>query len=166
MWNLYEIEYVAYTEDGQEIPDGYFEVIAVPSDTATVEIAILELREYVIGKKVDDMQISRVEIQSVDTKGTLHHVVPRQTDSPSRECEAPTRNTGPSDKALQIAAQIWCAPTTASRAMDSALVTLFANKLDEYIHALQWCGASGDFQQGGQARLGWEMFVEPLLGDA
>lgn len=30
--------------------------------------------------------------------------------------------------------------------------------------ALRWCGGSPDFQEGGQAREGWERVVAPLLG--
>lgn len=34
--------------------------------------------------------------------------------------------------------------------------------VDELVKALQWCGGSGDFQEGGQARAGW-LKVRPLL---
>jgi hypothetical protein len=47
--------------------------------------------------------------------------------------------------------------------MDSELATVFAEKLDDYIAALQWCGGSPDFNEGGRARIGWEKVVKPLL---
>ena len=37
-------------------------------------------------------------------------------------------------------------------------------KLVEILGAFQWCSSSQDFQLDGQARLGWEKTVEPLIG--
>lgn len=33
----------------------------------------------------------------------------------------------------------------------------------ELSEALQWCGGSADFGPGGQARVGWETSVQPVL---
>lgn len=47
--------------------------------------------------------------------------------------------------------------------MDSELATVFAEKIDSYLAALQWCSGSKDFNKDGIARLGWEKIVKPLL---
>ena len=62
-----------------------------------------------------------------------------------------------------IAAQAWCQPETSSIEMDSRLAEAFADILDSYVEALQWCSGSNDFQPDGQARVGWEKIVVPLI---
>lgn len=62
-----------------------------------------------------------------------------------------------------FAAQAWCDERTARTVMDPILAEVFAEKLDQYIEALRWCGGSADFGDGGQARKGWLKVVEPLL---
>jgi len=47
--------------------------------------------------------------------------------------------------------------------MDSKLATVFAEVIDEYIEAIQWCSGSADFGEGGQARDGWNKIMPPLL---
>jgi hypothetical protein len=68
-----------------------------------------------------------------------------------------------SEKATNVAAGCWCDPRMSDREMDFELATVFAEKIDDYIHALQWCGGSPDFNEGGRARLGWKKVVKPLL---
>ena len=68
-----------------------------------------------------------------------------------------------SELARGIAAQAWCTETTNGIEMDVRLAEAFAERLDEYISALQWCSASEDFQDGGQAREGWLKLCAPLL---
>lgn len=36
-------------------------------------------------------------------------------------------------------------------------------KIDKLVEALQWCGGSEDFQEGGKARKGWLKLCVPLL---
>jgi hypothetical protein len=62
-----------------------------------------------------------------------------------------------------IAARCWCDPRVSDREMDSELAEVFAEKIEEYINALRWCGGSSDFAQDGEAREGWEKIVLPLL---
>jgi len=68
-----------------------------------------------------------------------------------------------SNFATEIAAQVWCQPSLSHKVMDTDIALAFADILDRYIEALQWCGGSADFGFGGQARLGWERMVEPLI---
>ncbi len=37
--------------------------------------------------------------------------------------------------------------------------------LERALEALRWCGGSGDFQEDGQAYVGWELMVRPVLAD-
>lgn len=62
-----------------------------------------------------------------------------------------------------LAAQAWCDPRTSNRVMDPELAEVFAEKLDQYLEALRWCGGSADFGDGGQAREGWLKICDPLL---
>jgi hypothetical protein len=55
----------------------------------------------------------------------------------------------------QIAGRIWTDPRVSDRVLDPELAEVFAEKLAEYIEALQWCSAASDFQEGGEAREGW-----------
>lgn len=53
-------------------------------------------------------------------------------------------------------------------AVRSIIDTVFAQKDAEIKllrDALLWCGGSADFQIGGQARIGWEKIVLPLLNE-
>ena len=68
-----------------------------------------------------------------------------------------------SELAQGLAAQAWCDPETRHIEMDVALAEAFAERLDRYIEALQWCSGSADFGTGGQARKGWLKLCEPLL---
>jgi len=72
----------------------------------------------------------------------------------------------PSEQAIHIAAQCWCDPRVGDREMDSELATVFAEKLDDYLAALQWCSGAEDFQKGGRARKGWEKIGKTLLEEA
>lgn len=71
-----------------------------------------------------------------------------------------------SEAARMAAARAWCAESTKSKVMDPDLAEAFADILDDYIHALAWCGGSADFHDGGQARVGWLKVVKPLLDGA
>lgn len=71
--------------------------------------------------------------------------------------------TKPSKFALGKAAQAWCAPTTSHLNMIPELAKEFARIIQEYMEALQWCGGSADFAEGGQASIGWEKICAPLL---
>lgn len=62
-----------------------------------------------------------------------------------------------------IAAKAWAQPNTSNIDMDPWLAEAFADILDRYIEALQWCGGSDDFQLEGKARVGWEKMVLPLI---
>ena len=62
-----------------------------------------------------------------------------------------------------IAVQAWCKESTKNIEMDVDLAEAFADILDDYIHALQWCGGSSDFNVGGKARRGWDKIVVPLI---
>lgn len=64
-----------------------------------------------------------------------------------------------------IAAQAWCTPETSDIEMDVRLAEAFADILDKYIEALQWCSGSADFNVGGQARKGWLKICVPLIRD-
>jgi len=163
MWDLYEVEYVAYDSDGEELPGGYYRTIAVPSDIATAEIAISAVRDQVIGQAVKvepQIKIGRIEIESVNFKGTLHYIaqVSGQPDPPARE------DGLPSVRALQIAGQIWCDPAVSDRTMDPDLAMVFAKRLNEYIDALEWCEETADFHGRPAWRRGWEKRIKPLLG--
>lgn len=68
-----------------------------------------------------------------------------------------------SEKAIQVAAQCWCDPRTSDRVMDSELATVFAEKIDAYIGALQWASGSPSFAPGGEARTGWEKVAKELM---
>ena len=65
--------------------------------------------------------------------------------------------------ALERAAQAWCTKETENTIMDVNLAEAFADILDEYIEALQWCGGSDDFQINGKARQGWNKIVTHLI---
>lgn len=69
----------------------------------------------------------------------------------------------PTKKALYVAAQCWCDPRVSDRTMDSDMAVVFAEVIDEYIGALQWCSGSDDFAIGGKARVGWDKITLPLL---
>ncbi len=62
-----------------------------------------------------------------------------------------------------VAARAWCCSKTKKKVMDVDLAEEFANILDKYIEALQWCSGSCDFQIGGKARRGWNRMVVPLI---
>ncbi len=38
-----------------------------------------------------------------------------------------------------------------------------SHRIDKYKEALQWCGGSADFAQGGKAHKGWMKICDPLL---
>ena len=60
-------------------------------------------------------------------------------------------------------AQLWCATETDSLVLNPILAEKFAELLDEYIEALQWCGGNVDFCPNGIARMGWVKICQPLL---
>ena len=60
-------------------------------------------------------------------------------------------------------AQLWCATETDSLVLNPILAEKFAELLDEYIKALQWCGVNVDFCPNGIARMGWVKICQPLL---
>jgi hypothetical protein len=47
--------------------------------------------------------------------------------------------------------------------MDTTLGLVFAEKIMEYIHALEWCSASPDFQKGGKDVEGFDKICRPLI---
>jgi hypothetical protein len=49
--------------------------------------------------------------------------------------------------------------------MIPSLALVFAEVIDNYIEALQWCSGSGDFQVEGKARKGWNRLCVPLIKD-
>ena len=57
--------------------------------------------------------------------------------------------------AAQRAGQAWCTPETSHIYMIPELAQAFAEILDEYIGAIQWMSAASDFDEDGQAHLGW-----------
>ena len=67
------------------------------------------------------------------------------------------------EAAIGVAARCWCDPRVSDREMDVELGMVFAEVVTKYMHALQWCGGSGDFAPGGQAEIGWNKIVKPLL---
>ena len=69
----------------------------------------------------------------------------------------------PTQKAIYVAAQCWCDPRVSDRTMDSELAMVFAEVIDEYIEALQWCSGSADFGASGKAKIGWDKITPPLL---
>lgn len=75
------------------------------------------------------------------------------------------RNKMSSELARHKAARAWCTPETSDIEMDPRLAEAFAEILDEYIEALQWCSAASDFQKDGQARKGWRKIEYRLLTD-
>jgi len=60
-------------------------------------------------------------------------------------------------------AQLWCATETDSLVLNPILAEKFAELLDEYIEALQWCSGNVDFCPNGIARMGWVKICQPLL---
>ena len=70
-----------------------------------------------------------------------------------------------SDQARAIASQFWGDPRTRKTEMDVVLAEVIAEKIDEYLDALQWCSGSADFGPGGQAKKGWDRCVRPLLDE-
>jgi hypothetical protein len=65
--------------------------------------------------------------------------------------------------ATTVAAQCWCDPRTIRTPMDTVLGTVFAEKIAEYIDALQWCSGSADFGPDGRAWIGFERVCRPLM---
>lgn len=71
--------------------------------------------------------------------------------------------------AIAIAAQCWCDPRTIRQEMNVTLAKVFAEKIAEYIEALQWCGGASDFQTGGDgvpegcAKVGFDRVCRPLM---
>lgn len=71
--------------------------------------------------------------------------------------------------AVAIAAQCWCDPRTVRKEMDVTLAKVFAEKIAEYIEALQWCSGASDFQKGGDgvpegcASAGFDRVCRPLM---
>ncbi len=78
-------------------------------------------------------------------------------------------NTIDNTHAIAVAAQCWCDARAAHIEMDTTLAQIFAEKIGEYIEALQWCGGASDFQRGGdgvpegQARVGFDKICRPLM---
>lgn len=68
-------------------------------------------------------------------------------------------------RARMLVAKCWCDPRT-DATFDPELAEVFAELLDKYIGALQWCSGSDDFQIEGKARVGWDKLCLPLLADA
>ena len=68
-----------------------------------------------------------------------------------------------SEQARSIAANFWRDPRTSKTEMDVVLAEVIAEKIDQYLEALIWCGGSADFGPGGQAEKGWNRCVLPLL---
>jgi hypothetical protein len=69
----------------------------------------------------------------------------------------------PTTHARELAAQLYCDPRVSDRVLDPDLCEVIAERFDEYRGALQWCSASQDFHEGGQARIGFEKIVRPLI---
>ena len=69
----------------------------------------------------------------------------------------------PSEKAIQLAASCWCDERTSATEMDTNLATVFAELIDEYREALQWCGGASDFHSGGKAFIGYRKLADKLL---
>ena len=69
-------------------------------------------------------------------------------------------------QAVAIAAQCWSDAQTADIQMDTRLGLIFAQKIMQYIHALQWCSAASDFQPGGRAAKGFDKVCRPLMTPA
>jgi len=65
-------------------------------------------------------------------------------------------------KALEVAAQLWCDPRVEDRVMDPEFAIVIAEKIDEYIHALVWCGAAPIFHPEGEGGEGYRKVVWPL----
>jgi hypothetical protein len=65
--------------------------------------------------------------------------------------------------AAQKTSQVWCHPETEKIIFDAKVAIKFAELLDKYIDALQWCSGSGDFGPGGKAEEGWKKICKPLL---
>jgi len=70
-----------------------------------------------------------------------------------------------SEQALGMAARCWCDDRTKKTVMDPVLAEVVAEKLDQFLEALQWCGGSGDFAPEGKARKGWKKVCQPLLNE-
>lgn len=66
--------------------------------------------------------------------------------------------------AIAIAAQMWCDERTEMNSFDPEVAMVMAEKIDEYLHALSWCGAAPIFSPGGEAYGGYLKVVMPLLG--
>ena len=69
-----------------------------------------------------------------------------------------------SEFARYKAAQLWCKSKTEKLTMIPELAEEIASLIDEYRSALIWCSASADFQEGGQARKGWQKIKERMIG--
>ena len=70
-----------------------------------------------------------------------------------------------SDFAKGVSARCWYRPATKHIPMIPSLALVFAEVIDNYIEALQWCSGSGDFQVEGKARKGWNRLCVPLIKD-
>ena len=70
-----------------------------------------------------------------------------------------------SEQALGIAARCWCDDRTKKTVMDSVLAEVIAEKIDQLLEALQWCGGSGAFAPKGKAQKGWKKLCQPLLDE-
>jgi len=68
-----------------------------------------------------------------------------------------------STKSVEVAAQLWCDPRVEDRVMDPVLAAVIAEKIDEYIYALAWCGATPIFQPEGEGGEGYRKVVGPLI---
>lgn len=66
-------------------------------------------------------------------------------------------------RSSDVAVRCWDDPRVSHLNMDPILAVVFAEVIEEYIDALQWCSGSEDFAKDGHARVGWEKIVEPLL---
>jgi len=47
--------------------------------------------------------------------------------------------------------------------IDYGFHEVLAEKFEEYIDTLRWCGSCADFRVGGQARAGWKKYILPLI---
>ncbi len=68
-----------------------------------------------------------------------------------------------SDVSREVAARVWCTPTTSQIDMNSELAEEFARVLEEYRQALIWCGGSDDFAFNGKAQVGYDKICRPLI---
>ena len=51
------------------------------------------------------------------------------------------------------------------KARKEVLEKVIAEKIDQYLEALQWCSGSNDFNEEGKTREGWLRYAQPLLDE-